>query len=186
MAKTLQSLIAEAKELSDEEFDNAQWVEWLNSGLDDIAPILYIDDKVTIAKVADAFPVPADYLQALRLDGVDKNLQMLPIYDDTSTGYKIIADNFILQNDTATEIVLYYYKVPSYFSTSAMTSPISTRIESATRALVFYACAMGMAREDEGDRHDLYMSQYTSAKVSIQQKNTKKRPGRVGTWGVVR
>lgn len=186
MAKTLQTLIKEAWDITDEEFDNAQWVEWFNSGIDDIAPVLYIDEQVQIVNDGTGFPVPANYISTIRLDGVNKNLRQLDPTDDESTGYRVVGGNFVLQNDTATTISLWYYKVPDYLDTSAMTTPLATSVASASRALVFYAAAMSMLREDESDRYEAYMAQYNGAKSDINQRNIKRRAGRSGQWGVIR
>jgi hypothetical protein len=187
MAKTLQSLIKEAVNLCDESgFANAQWVEWLNNGIDDIAPVLYIDKKATIDATPAGFPLPSDYLSTIRVDGNTKNLRLLDPMDDESTGYKLSEGNFILQNDSATTITLWYYSAPAYFDTALSTTPIAQKLEQSARALVFYACAMGMLFEDEPERYQVYIDMYNSAKAIINQNNLKKRAGRVGAWGVVR
>lgn len=187
MAKTLKTLITEAVNLSDEAgFDNVQWVGWLNAAIDDIAPVLYIDSKITIAKTGEGFLLPENYISAIRIDGIAPNLKLLDPADDISSGYKIIGNTVILQKDSAAEIVLWYYKVPTYFDTSAITAPLDEKLAAASRSLEFYACAMAMLHEDESERYDLYIGLYNNSKAVINQNNLRKKAGRAGTWGVIR
>ena len=85
--KTLQSLILEATDLCDEEYDTAQWVAWFNAGLDDLAEVLYVPKRVTLGPISiGRFELPEDMKNIIRVDSITKNIKPLSATDDTSVG----------------------------------------------------------------------------------------------------
>lgn len=184
--KTFAQLISEATVLAEETFDNKQWVEWFNNGIDDLASVLYLDKRATITgPTGGPFPLPNDYITMLRLDGTTKNIKALPLADDTSVGYKIIGGEIELQGDNATTIQMIYLRKPQYVSTGAVNAVIDIP-ETCTRALVYFACMQGMISEDESERYEIFKLEYNNAKALIQRDNINRRPPLSGTWKVVR
>ena len=186
MPKTLLQLVAEASALADETFDNARWVEWFNNGLDDLSTILFMSKKSTISEdEAGIFSLPTDFLSIIRLDGAAKNLRRLSPSDDTSIGYKIVGNKVYLQNSATTTIDLTYYRIPAHLST-ADTSAVVDLPELCNRALIYFACAQAMLREDESERYNLFMEDYLRAKQLLLKSTGSYSAGSVGAWAVNR
>lgn len=186
MPKTLLNLISEASALSDESFDNSRWVEWFNNCLDDLTTVLYMSKSVEIADSGGGvFPIPSDFLSLIRLDGAAKCLRALSPSDDLSVGYKVIGNNIHLQNDTAETLTMLYYRTPAHLSTADTATPVDLP-ELCNRALIYYACAQAMLREDETERYNLFMEDYLRAKQLVVKSNRAFGASASGAWGVIR
>lgn len=186
MSKTLLNLIAEAAALADETFDNARWVEWFNNGLDDLSTVLFLSKQSTISEdESGIFSLPTDFLAVLRLDGAATNLRKLSLSDDLTAGYKVLGNKVYLQGDAATDIVLTYYRTPLHLTTADTGAEVDLP-ELCNRALIYFACAQAMLREDETERYNLFMEDYLRAKQLLVKSNRAFGVSSTGAWGVVR
>lgn len=189
MAKTLLNLISEASALADETFDNARWVEWFNNGLDDLTTVLYMSKKSTITEDTEGsaiFSIPADFLSFIRLDTPAYiTMPRVSPNDDTTIGYKVLGDKIYLQGDTSATIALTYYRRPTYLTT-ANTSATLDAPELCARALIYYACAQAMLREDESERYANFNEEYLRAKQLVVKSNRIFGASTTGAWTVVR
>lgn len=184
--KTLQSLILEATDLCDEEYDTAQWVSWFNAGMDDLAEVLYVTKRVVLSPTSPGlFELPGDLKAILRVDSITKNIKPLTAADDTSVGYRVVGDAIEVQGEEPSSLALLYYKYPNYFAGSDLTTTVDMNSRYAY-GLVLYACAQGMLREDETERYNLFMSQYLSFKEGVYAMSKKSIPGSAGQIQVIR
>ena len=184
--KTLQSLILEATDLCDEEYDTAQWVAWFNAGLDDLAEVLYATKRVTLPSVSvGRFELPDDVKSLIRVDSITKNIKPLTLADDTSIGYRVVDGAIEVQGEEPSSLTLLYYKYPNYFAGSDLTAQVDLN-ERYANGIVLYACAQGMLREDETERYNLFMSQYLSFKEGVYMMSKKIMPGSTGQIQVIR
>lgn len=184
--KTLQSLILEATDLCDEEYDTAQWVAWFNAGLDDLAEVLYVTKRVALSPISiGRFELPEDMKNIIRVDSITKNIKPLSATDDTSVGYRIVGGTIEVQGEEPSSITLLYYKYPNYITSTDLSAPVDLSDRYAN-GIVQYACAQGMLREDETERYNLFMSQYLSFKEGVYSRSKRSLPGSTGQIQVVR
>lgn len=184
--KDLRALVAEAAALSDEEYDNAQWVRWFNDALDDMTEALFVSKKATILSALDGgFPLPEDMKKILRLDGTTPNLQPVSITDDRTTGFKVIGGSAYIQGETPGSITLWYHKYPAYLTASDAAAPLDLSDHQA-KAVVLYACAQAMLKEDESERYQLFANEYQMHKARVFAMSKIEMPSRVGVVEVVR
>lgn len=184
--KTLQSLILDATDLCDEEYDTAQWVSWFNAAIDDMAEVLYITKRVTITANPDGnFPVPDDMKTIVRVDSITPNIKPVMVADDVSLGYRIIGNLIEVQGEDPTTIVMLYYRYPAYLSAADATGSLDIS-DRYTNGLVLYACAQGMLREDETERYNLFNGQYLTFKEGVFNMSKTKMPSRSGQVPVTR
>lgn len=184
--KKFSELIIAAANLADEEVDNAQWAIWFNDGLDDLAEVLFIPTKMTITpSVSGGFALPENLKTVLRVDGITTNLAVLKYGDDVSLGYKIFDNELFIQGEIPTEIILQYDRYPAHVSASATSANVDIS-DHYTEALVLFACAKTMAREDETERYNIFMQEYMAAKVKISKLVSRAKPGKSGIIEVFR
>lgn len=184
--KSLKALIEEASSISDETYNSKDWVTWFNNGLDDLSDILYFDKEVEIPNTLGKFSLPENLKTVISISagGID-DLSFLNYEDNTSIGYKIIEDMLSLQGLEADSIKLYYYRLPNYISTLSSDVPVDLP-DSYTRAIIYWASAQAMIKEDEPDRYDLFMDRYGQAKSLIYKAAKNKGKARAGSWKLVR
>lgn len=184
--KTLTELITEASNLSDETAANQEWVEWFNNGIDALSDSLFLDKLEIIPAAGSGFPLPADVKNIISVGtATNKVLMYLPYTDNVNIGYKVVGDVIYLQGLTDTQVELYYYRIPAYLSTASIDVPLDLP-DAYVRALIYYACAEIMAKEDEPDRYELFKQNYNEAKAVLDRAVKQKKQGRIGAWGVVR
>lgn len=186
--KTLTALVEEASSIADESYNNKDWVTWFNNGLDDLSDILFLDKETTLTAVDGKFAVPTDLKSIINVAAGDyEELTALSYGDTTSTGYKVIEDSIILQGvgDDVPELTLYYYRTPAYLTTTDVTAPVDLP-DSYIRALIYFACAQAMLKEDEPERYELFNGRFGEAKALIYRIAKMKRKGSSGVWQVVR
>jgi hypothetical protein len=188
MSKTLTQLITEATSLTDETYDNVQWVDWFNNCLDDLSPYLYLDDIATINEDTEGsgiFTIPETYLSMIRVDGTNKDIPMLEPGDDDSIGYKLRGTKLYKQNDVSTTITCTFYRRPAYLTTLDSSAEVDIPA-GCNRALIYFAGAQAMMLEDETERFNVFSDQYEKAKAAVQSMNKHRKPAKTGQWGVVR
>lgn len=184
--KKFKDLILEATSLCDEEYDNAQWAAWFNDGLNDLVEVLFITKRAIItANLDGTFTIPTDLKSVIRLDSITENIKPLTVGDDTSIGYRVIGDVFEIQGEKPSSISLLYYKYPAPIDASNIESYVDLS-DRFTKALVLYACAQGMLREDETERFTLFNSEYQQFKFGIQTLMKAQMPARSGSVEVTR
>ena len=184
--KTLVALVEEASSIADETYNNKDWVAWFNNGLDDLSDILYFDKEVELTAVAGKFPLPIDFKAVINVAVADNDaLSVVSYSDKTLAGYKIVEENIVLQGYDDNNITLYYYRLPAYLSTASSGVPVDLP-DLFTRALIYFACAQAMIKEDEPNRYDIFMGRYDQGKALIYKASKNKTKGKTGVWQVVR
>jgi hypothetical protein len=185
MAVTVANLIAQANTMADDIFDTADWVVWFNDALEDLAEYIYLEDKADIGKVDGSFPLPANIRQIQRVSVDGTIYRPVGINDMVTPGYKVFNNNIYLQGIDADTISLYFYRKPAKMSAAQSNLNVDVPDEF-IEAIKLYGCMNAMQKDDETTRFRLFEYRYDKKKAQIIRDAAKRRPAKIGAWGVIR
>jgi hypothetical protein len=180
----LSDIIRQVNRDLDEDYSNADIVDWINRCIDDLAPIAKKEAKVTFTIDSNnSYTLPTDFLEfvdVLTVTNGNKQytiLTQLPQRDYTSTGYKYWAGVLSLQNPPESgAIEVYYYRKPAYMSTTNLDAV--PEIDEAFHDLfILYAVGhMQFTEEDYDDRPDA-LQRYYNRKAEFEAHTNRKTTG---------
>lgn len=175
---TVVEIITKAQFMSDEEYDNAEWIGLINACLDDLTPIAKIlatkeniDITVTNGKASFIINSDADLAKAHEIKNIyftsnGSNIRELTrraLADNFSPGWKQTADSLLFQglNDGDGTIRVDYYKRLTHV---ANTNDIPELPVAYHELIVLYLCAKAQQKEEELDDKNDFYTDYLRAK----------------------
>lgn len=160
----LQELQKEVNKDIDDSLSNAEILQWLNRGLDDLTPVAKYKQYVVIPLVAgqDKYDLPSDF-HKIELIMEDDELFEIPLKDRSSRGYKKWGNALTIQpkpeNDG--ELTLYYYAKLPHLKNPDDEPVLPTNYHD---LLVLYAVARAKYQDEEPEMQMNAWSEYQAKK----------------------
>jgi len=160
----LQDLIKEVNKDSDDSLPNAEVIQWINRGLDDLTPVAKYKKTALIPLTSgqDQYPLPDDFHRE-ELILQDDELFEIPLKDRTSRGYKKWGNVLTVQPKPSTdgELTLYYYAKLPHLKNSDDEPVIPSYYHD---LLILFAVAKAMYKDEEPEKQDSAWSDYLAKK----------------------
>jgi hypothetical protein len=161
----LQEIIDEINKDVDDELENEDIVGWVNRCLDDLTPVARYQKLMTITTTSgvNTYSLPSDLTKVVQVVDNTTPLNPLNVSDFNKDGYKVFANQLILQPtpEDEREITLYYEGNLPYL-TEASDVPV---IHSSFHDLfVLYTVARFMYKDDETYRKSDAFAEYVQRK----------------------
>lgn len=174
----LSDIIRQVNRDLDEDYENGDIIDWINRCIDDLAPIAKKEAKATFSITTEnSYPLPADFLEMVEVQTVKtgedgrkehRTLTQVQQRDYDSMGYKIWAGTLSTQKAIDVgEIELYYYRKPSYLSSTNMDA--EPEIDSSFHDMfILYAVGHMQFTEEEYDGRPDMLTRYYQRKDEYQ------------------
>lgn len=177
---TVAEIIAAAQLQAEEVYDDPTWISYINLALDDLTPVAKVLKKkenisVTLISGQGTITIATDQdlSQAHEFLNVFANTEMLrrlPVTDNVSKGWKLLAGEIILQGlsgTSATCRVDYYQRLKHVSSLSDDLETVSGLPAQYHPLVVLYCAAKSQQKEEElNDKNDFY-SEYILGKRQL-------------------
>lgn len=178
---TVVEIITKAQFLSDEEYDNAEWIKLINACLDDLTPVakmLTTKENINLAVVDDGASLSIasdpDLARAYEfrnifftpVDGSTRELKRRALADNYSPGWKQTADKLLFQGlgDNSGTIRVDYYKRLTHV---ANINDIPELPVAYHELIVLYLCAKAQQKEEELDDKNDFYAEYLRGKQNM-------------------
>ena len=178
---TVVEIITKAQFLSDEEYDNAEWIKLINACLDDLTPVakmLTTKENINLAVVDGGASLSIasdpDLARAYEIrnifftpvDGSTRELKRRALADNYSPGWKQTADKLLFQGlgDNSGTIRVDYYKRLTHV---ANINDIPELPVVYHELIVLYLCAKAQQKEEELDDKNDFYAEYLRGKQNM-------------------
>lgn len=178
---TVVEIITKAQFLSDEEYDNAEWIKLINACLDDLTPVakmLTTKENINLAVVDGGASLSIasdpDLARAYEfrnifftpVDGSTRELKRRALADNYSPGWKQTADKLLFQGlgDNSGTIRVDYYKRLTHV---ANINDIPELPVAYHELIVLYLCAKAQQKEEELDDKNDFYAEYLRGKQNM-------------------
>jgi len=178
---TVVEIITKAQFLSDEEYDNAEWIKLINACLDDLTPVakmLTTKENINLAVVDGGASLSIasdpDLARAYEIrnifftpvDGSTRELKRRALADNYSPGWKQTADKLLFQGlgDNSGTIRVDYYKRLTHV---ANINDIPELPVAYHELIVLYLCAKAQQKEEELDDKNDFYAEYLRGKQNM-------------------
>jgi hypothetical protein len=172
---TVAEIVTQAQLQSEETYDNATWIRYINAALDDLTPVVKLlkkkeDIAVTVAGGKATIVIADDddlaqgheflHVYFTPTGGSMRQLRRLPISDNVSEGWKLTATEVLLQglsSASGTVRVDYYQKLQHVNTTAEDLETTSGLPSQYVQLVVLYCVAKSQQKEEElDDKADAY------------------------------
>ena len=178
---TVVEIITKVQFLSDEEYDNAEWIKLINACLDDLTPVakmLTTKENINLAVVDGGASLSIasdpDLARAYEIrnifftpvDGSTRELKRRALADNYSPGWKQTADKLLFQGlgDNSGTIRVDYYKRLTHV---ANINDIPELPVVYHELIVLYLCAKAQQKEEELDDKNDFYAEYLRGKQNM-------------------
>lgn len=173
----LNELIKEVNKDIDDSLPNADIIQWLNRGLDDLTPYAKHQkyESIQLTTGQKNYPLPSDLFRIVYLMDEDrqKRFTHIPFDDFSSNGYKIWGKELLFQPvpKEEKEISLYYHaRLPRLVNSD----DIPALPEEYHDLLVLYAVSKAKYQDEEPEMESIVLREYFRRKeefISFNQSN---------------
>lgn len=177
---TVAEIIAAAQLQAEEVYDDPTWISYINMALDDLTPVAKVLKKkenisVTLTGGQGTITIATDQdlsqaHEFLNVFANNEMLRRLPVTDNVSKGWKLLAGEILLQGlsgTSATCRVDYYQRLKHVSSLSDDIETISGLPAQYHHLIVLYCAAKSQQKEEElNDKNDFY-SEYMLGKRQL-------------------
>ena len=204
----LSGLINSCQENVEFRLPAATWTRFLNEGIMDLYPLLFIETEAILTKPKDQeyFELPDDLKQLYMVGDMSKEYQSWDIASDKdydynfanadSTGtyrvfnHKLYVNGLSSSDANEDSISIKYYRKPRMLEliNKDRTDP-EYRIDVPNEFIepvMLYACAKAMQAEDETSRYQVFIAEYKKKKDWLEKYVHRYRPERKLYWKVRR
>lgn len=166
----LSDIINEINKDIDEDLDYDEVIGWINRCIDDLSPYANYQKitQLTTTPGVDTYPLPSDLTKRIQLVDGKEVLECLELADFNKKGYKIYANQLIVQPmpDEVKTLTLYYDASLPYLKNMTDIPVIHTNFHD---LFVLYGVARFMYKDDETYRKGDAMAEYNSRKRDFIQ-----------------
>lgn len=177
---TVAEVIATVQLQVEEVYDDPTWISFINMALDDLTPVAKILQKkenisVTLTDGTGVIDIASDsdLLQAheyLHVYANGEMLRRLPVTDNVSKGWKLLADKIIIQGlsgTSATCRVDYYQRLKHVSSLGDDLEAVSGLPAQYHPLVVLYCAAKSQQKEEELDDKTDFYNEYLLGKQQM-------------------
>jgi hypothetical protein len=161
----LQEIIDEVNKNVDDELDNIDVIGWVNRCIDDLTPVARYQKiyPITTQDGVNTYSLPSDLTKIVQLTDNTCTLSPLNMSDLKRNGYKVFANQLILQPtpDDARQLTLYYEGNLPYLENM---DDVPVIHQSFHDLFVLYAMLKFMYKDDEAARKADAQSEYIARK----------------------
>lgn len=199
----LTGLINSCQENVEFRLPGATWTRFLNEGIMDLYPYLFIEAEKTLTKPAEQeyFELPDDLKQLYIVGKVGDEFRNWDIVSDktqdyiyananSNKTYRIFNNKLYLNGYDEDTIDIKYFRKPRMLE---LINKDRTEDEykidvpnEFVEPVMLYACAKAMQAEDETDRYNIFMTEYRRKKEWLNKYVNRYRPERKLYWSVRR
>lgn len=199
----LTGLINSCQENVEFRLPGATWTRFLNEGIMDLYPYLFIEAEKTLTKPTEQeyFELPDDLKQLYVVGKVgdefrnwdivsDKTQDYIYANADSNKTYRIFNNKLYLNGYDEDTIDIKYFRKPRMLE---LINKDRTEDEykidvpnEFVEPVMLYACAKAMQAEDETDRYNIFMTEYRRKKEWLNKYVNRYRPERKLYWSVRR
>lgn len=199
----LAGLINSCQENVEFRLPGATWTRFLNEGIMDLYPYLFIEAEKTLTKPAEQeyFELPDDLKQLYIVGKVGDEFRNWDIVSDktqdyiyananSNKTYRIFNNKLYLNGYDEDTIDIKYFRKPRMLE---LINKDRTEDEykidvpnEFVEPVMLYACAKAMQAEDETDRYNIFMTEYRRKKEWLNKYVNRYRPERKLYWSVRR
>lgn len=199
----LTGLINSCQENVEFRLPGATWTRFLNEGIMDLYPYLFIEAEKTLTKPTEQeyFELPDDLKQLYIVGKVGDEFRNWDIVSDktqdyiyananSNKTYRIFNNKLYLNGYDEDTIDIKYFRKPRMLE---LINKDRTEDEykidvpnEFVEPVMLYACAKAMQAEDETDRYNIFMTEYRRKKEWLNKYVNRYRPERKLYWSVRR
>lgn len=199
----LTGLINSCQENVEFRLPGATWTRFLNEGIMDLYPYLFIEAEKTLTKPTEQeyFELPDDLKQLYVVGKVGDEFRNWDIVSDktqdyiyananSNKTYRIFNNKLYLNGYDEDTIDIKYFRKPRMLE---LINKDRTEDEykidvpnEFVEPVMLYACAKAMQAEDETDRYNIFMTEYRRKKEWLNKYVNRYRPERKLYWSVRR
>ena len=199
----LAGLINSCQENVEFRLPSATWTRFLNEGIMDLYPYLFIEAEATLTKPDEQeyFELPDDVKQLYLVGSVgnefrnwdiasDKTLDYTYANADSNKTYRVFNNKLYLNGYDENTISIKYFRKPRMLELiNKDRKEDEYKIDVPNEFIepvMLYACAKAMQAEDETARYNIFMGEYRRKKDWLNKYVNRYRPERKLYWSVRR